>query len=650
MMPFEKMLETLQAEGLSLQNVAKTENKLVQNTLKSKEIQAAVARFEKILAYLAPYPIVHITALLQAQKTAEFLKQSQFLGLDIETSRACKHQQAGLNPKVSCIRLIQLFDGKSIYLFDAFKIGSTDWMHTLKNQHLIAHNATFEAAHFHHAGVVFSKLDCTMLMGRVFLNRNLSLKDAALDAFDLEMDKHLQVSNWGRENLLPEQLQYAALDALIAYQLYKKYRAWFEQHQHYQTTYEFLQALIYPLVRQQAHGIKVDIAAHQQIISQWEQRITECKIELAADGLLDPQSNSAVQAYLRQKLTEEEIDNWAKTKSGRLATNKDALLRLTHHKTLGALAELTTLRTRLANFGAKLQDLLIDGELYPSYQIGGMVSGRFGCSKPNIQNQPRSGFKHIYVAPEGWQFVTGDLSQVELRVAGLISEDAVINEAYAQGKDLHRMMAAKMTGKAESDITKPERTAAKGVNFGLLFGGGAKGLKEYVRASYGVEMSLEEAEKAKATFHAAYPQFTFWQNAIVRHTNQHDESESIYCRLTRHYDHTDHFKDGAYKDIYTHAMNYPIQSTAWELLALAIRHVDEHLPEDGSIRISHHVYDELCLCARDEQALTAAKLLHQAFEVAYLTIFPDCNLNDIIEVGAGKNWAIAGSDATVITI
>ena len=649
-MIFEELLETLQAEGLTLQSVAKSENKLVQNALKSKETQAAVARFEQIRAYLASYPIIHITELLQAQKTAEFLKQSQFLGLDIETSKACEHQQAGLNPKVSRIRLIQLFDGKSIYLFDVFKIGSTDWTHTLQNQYLIAHNATFEAGHFHHAGVIFSNLDCTMLMGRVFLNRNLSLKDTALDAFGLEMDKHLQVSNWGRENLLPEQLQYAALDAVIAYQLYQKYREWFEQNPHYQTTYQFLQALIYPLVRQQAHGITVDIAEHQKIITQWEQRIAECKHELAADGLQNPQSNSAVQAYLLQKLSEEEIDDWAKTKSGRLATNKDALSRLTHHKTLGALAELTTLRTRLANFGAKLQDLLIDGELYLSYQISCMVSGRFGCSKPNIQNQPRSGFKHIYVAPEGWQFVTGDLSQVELRVAGLISEDAVINAAYANGKDLHRMMAAKMTGKTESEITKAERTAAKGVNFGLLFGGGAKGLREYVRASYGVQMSLEEAENAKATFHAAYSQFTFWQNAIVKHTNQHDESESIYSRLTRHYDHSEHFKDGVYKDIYTHAMNYPIQSTAWELLALAIRHVDAHLPADGSIRISHHVYDELCLCVRAEQVLTAAKLLRQAFEVAYLTVFPDCNLNGIIEVGAGKNWAVAGSDEAVIQL
>jgi len=351
-----------------------------------------------------------------------------------------------------------------------------------------------------------------------------------------------------------------------------------------------------------------------------------------------------------KKLSVDEVTAWSKTKTGNLSTDKDALSRLAHHPALSLLAEYTTLQTRLANFGAKLQDLLIDDALYPSYQIAGMVSGRFGCSKPNIQNQPRTGFKHIYVAPTGWQFVTGDLAQVELRVAGLISEDMVIIDAYAKGKDLHRMMAANMTGKPEDQITKAERTAAKGVNFGLLFGGGAKGLKEYVRASYGVAMSLAEAEKAKETFQRTYPQFTSWQRAIVKHTNQYDESESIYCRLTRHYTQADHFKQGVYKDIYTHAMNYSIQSTAWELLALAIVYIDQRLPEDGSIRISHHVYDELCLCATDEKVLEAAKLLKESFEQAYLTVFPGCNINGIIEVGAGKNWADAGSEEAIIRL
>jgi DNA polymerase-1 len=296
----------------------------------------------------------------------------------------------------------------------------------------------------------------------------------------------------------------------------------------------------------------------------------------------------------------------------------------------------------------KLKELLVGGELYPSYQIAGMVSGRYGCRAPNIQNNPRTGFKHIYRAPQGCKFVTGDLAQVELRVAGLLSEDPVINAAYVQGQDLHRLMVAKMSGKPESEITKEERTAAKGVNFGLLFGGGARGLQQYVRASYGVDMTMEQAVDAKRAFCDTYPAFTLWQQLIVKHTNSCDESETEHSRLTRHYDGADHYRDGLQRDIYTHAMNHPIQGTAWEILALAIVYIDARMGD--SIRISHHVYDELCLVARDDLVMEAAKLLRDGFRYGYRQIFPGCNLKGIIEVSAGSTWSEASSDEAIILL
>ena len=209
-------------------------------------------------------------------------------------------------------------------------------------------------------------------------------------------------------------------------------------------------------------------------------------------------------------------------------------------------------------------------------------------------------------------------------------------------------MASKMTGKPEDKITKEERTAAKGVNFGLLFGGGAKGLQQYVKSSYGVDMSLEEAQLAKQAFHTTYKDFTKWQQLIVQHTNQHDESESHYSRLRRYYGESDHYFNGQYRDIYTHAMNFPVQSTAWEILALAIIYVDAHSTE--GVRISHHVYDELCLVCPDNKTVETAYLLRKAFRYGYQQVFPGCNMNNIIEVGSGKNWASASSDDSIIKL
>jgi DNA polymerase I len=223
-------------------------------------------------------------------------------------------------------------------------------------------------------------------------------------------------------------------------------------------------------------------------------------------------------------------------------------------------------------------------------------------------------------------------------VAGILSEDEVINNAYRNGEDLHRSMAAKMSGKDPAAITKAERTAAKAVNFGLLFGAGAKTLQQQAASSYGVEMTLEEAEAYREIFFETYPQFHAWQQSIVESANLYEFSQSNLIKLTRHYD----------KNVYTHAMNYPIQSSAWEVLALAILYVDEHASE--GIHISHHVYDELTLLAPESKTLEAAHLLRDAFYHGFHTCFPGAPDRNLVEVGVGKSWEEAGSDQTALSL
>ena len=89
-------------------------------------------------------------------------------------------------------------------------------------------------------------------------------------------------------------------------------------------------------------------------------------------------------------------------------------------------------------------------------------------------------------------------------------------------------------------------------------------------------------------------------------------------------------------------MNYPIQSGAWEVLALAIIYIDERLPEDQSIRILLHVYDELALVARDDMVMTAALLLRDGFLHGFKTVFPEGSILGLVDIGAGQNWESAG--------
>lgn len=141
--------------------------------------------------------------------------------------------------------------------------------------------------------------------------------------------------------------------------------------------------------------------------------------------------------------------------------------------------------------------------------------------------------------------------------------------------------------------------------------------------SYGVDMSLEAAEDYRQLFFDTYPQFRYWQLEAVEKANLDESSESNLIKLTRHYDF----------DVYTHAMNYPIQSSAWEVLALAILYVDKHA-SDG-INISHHVYDELALLSPKAKAIEAADLLQDAFYHGYHTCFPTAPDRNLVEIGMG---------------
>jgi len=613
-------------------------NEEVMRVSKLKNIWQAEGKARNLREWLADRVTLHTVDNLElARPVAIKLAACDMLGLDIETAKTdpC-HPQSGLNPKLSRIRLIQYCDGTDCYIFDQFKINSLDWIQPLLSVKTVAHNALFEAGHFMQQGMVFSNLHDSMLMGRVFFNENRALKDLAEECLDLGLDKTLQVSDWARPKLLREQLEYAAADAVVAFELANVFDQWFAENvPHYRGAYTFLCSLIYPLSRQISKGVPFDVECHNRIITDWEQARDDALGQINIDN---PNSAQQKQAWLTQALSDDELLDWPLTDNGNLSTAREALENASHIPAAKPLAEYTRITSRLSNFGLKVQAQLIDGRLYPGYQIAGMVTGRFGCRNPNMQNMPRSGFKRCFSAPEGFVFVTGDLSQVELRVAGILSGDDVINAAYSNGEDLHRSMAARMSGKAPGDVTKAERTAAKAVNFGLLFGAGAATLQRQAVSSYGVAMSLEEAEDYRQLFFETYPQFREWQQDIVKTTNLHESSKSNLIKLTRHYD----------EDVYTHAMNYPIQSSAWEVLALAILYVDKHAGE--GIHISHHVYDELTLLAPEPKAIEAAHLLRDAFYHGFRTCFPGAPDWNLVEIGVGKTWEEAGSEEAILLL
>src|SRR5207244_3263127 len=112
-----------------------------------------------------------------------------------------------------------------------------------------------------------------------------------------------------------------------------------------------------------------------------------------------------------------------------------------------------------------------------------------------------------------------DYSQIELRIAAKVAEDAEMIQAFREGADLHALTARQLTGR--SDVSKAERDVAKIVNFGLIYGLSESGLVGKTRSEYGIEMTLKQARKYRAGFFERWPKIKAWHTRLkITHCRQ----------------------------------------------------------------------------------------------------------------------------------
>jgi DNA polymerase-1 len=241
-----------------------------------------------------------------------------------------------------------------------------------------------------------------------------------------------------------------------------------------------------------------------------------------------------------------------------------------------------------------------DGRIYASWRQLRAATGRMACDHPNLQNIPRSGPLRSYIrAPEGRVFVIADYSQIELRIAAKISGDKEMLSAYAEGRDLHTLTAKNLTGR--KDVSKDDRKLAKAVNFGLLYGMGAQGLRSYALRSYGVKMSMKEATVYRKRFFETYPGLRRWHER-ERRAWQHGETETRTLTGRRR------------KNVekLTDRLNAPIQGTGADGLKLALTLLWERRDEcPGAVPILV-CHDEVVVESDAERAADAKVWLEKA--------------------------------------
>lgn len=291
-----------------------------------------------------------------------------------------------------------------------------------------------------------------------------------------------------------------------------------------------------------SNGIRVDIDRRTTLISQLDQLLDELRGRMRSYGYVPGQKGSgkALQEILRGF---ESQNGWVipRTPTGKYMTSHEVLNEYGSQEPFVQqylqYAAIEKLRT---SFVAKLGRQ----RLHPSFNTL-MVSGRTSSfGEINAQNLPRDDrVRRCFIPANGYVFLDADYSTLELAtlaqcVKSQFGRQSRMADAINSGQDLHRLVAARVTGKPESDVTKADRQKAKPINFGKPGGMGNRGLQKYARSSYGVDLSDEEVETLSNTWFDLFPEMGYF--LYDSELTDPGESASRFFQLTPmgHCEHT----------------------------------------------------------------------------------------------------------------
>jgi DNA polymerase-1 len=221
--------------------------------------------------------------------------------------------------------------------------------------------------------------------------------------------------------------------------------------------------------------------------------------------------------------------------------------------------------------------------------------------------------RHAIRARNGWLLVVVDYAQIELRVLAGLADDDALRREFRQGGDVHRAAAAAIAGIPVDQITDAQRKAAKAIVFGTTFGSGPKGIRATAWANFDVDLTIEQAAAAREASLNQYPGVRLYQRAMA---NLADAAGVVHSRLGRPL-RAEWVPGGRLR--YTQAVNFPVQSSAADVVLLAMPAVDRACP--GAMVIQ--VHDELVLEVPEDRAEDAAGALDEHMTAAFVELFPD---------------------------
>ncbi len=430
--------------------------------------------------------------------------------------------------------------------------------------------------------------------------------------------------------------EYAAEDADITLQLYEKLMPMLKENGVEKLFYEIEMPLVPVLSRMEANGVKIDTQNLQQISEEFGGEIR--KIEEQVYELAGTPFNIASPKQLGEILFERlKIDEKAKkTKTGQYATGEEVLQKLAHkHAIIPLILDYRSLTKLKSTYLDALPALVNpkDGLIHTSYNQAVTATGRLSSNNPNLQNIPvrtaqgREIRRAFVPRSPQYTLLAADYSQIELRIIAHLSQDPAMVSDFNLGHDIHAATAAKVFHVPMNEVTKEQRSRAKAVNFGIIYGMSAFGLAERM------ELSRSEAADIIKKYFEEYAGIKEYMNRSIALARERGYAETILGR--RRYLRDINGANSVVRGFAErNAINAPIQGSSADMIKIAMIGIHEELERlKMQSKMMLQVHDELVFDAHLDE-LDALKNIVRDKMVNALPL----SVPVVVEMNTGGNW------------
>jgi len=558
---------------------------------------------------------------------AESLKSTEAVGVDTETT--------GLSPRGGRVRLLQLATPDETFIVDVFEIRDlAPLKEVLESGPVKAlHNGKFDyqflkAEHDISLSPIFDTMLAAQLLAGGDQSPSFALEAVAKRYADLELDKTARGEDWS-VGLSETQIEYAARDAAVLLPLRESLQEELEEEKLVRVS-EIEFRAVAAIAEMELKGIKLDMVRWKELEKTVRQRRDEAALRLESffpepEGVL-PLEGLGPRLNLNSP---KQITDAFRSIGVELPDTKVWTLLKIEHPAAGALLEYRELQKKLGTYLETYPNFIYEktGRIHANFLQCRVPTGRLACTSPNIQQIPHEDeFRRCFVAEAGNVLVIADYSQIELRILAEVSEDPAFVEAFQRGDDLHRVTAATMYGVPMEGVTREQRSAAKRINFGLMYGRGARSLS----AQLGTDE--DRGRELIDEYFANYPKVQRFLQRTANRAMRDRTLRTLAGRVRKFGDSSVSDDRGAMR---REAMNYPIQGTSADIAKLALGYVREEL-EGLDARLINCIHDEFVVECAEDVAEEVAEHTRRAMKQAGEEILEKVPTE--VEVATSREW------------